>query len=223
MLSPARRLLKIIHPEGIPWPGTAFYNALSKSAVFQRNYELVARDVVNFCPVGSILDIGTGPGWLLLKLHHELPSLRITGIDASSSMVEKARKNIADAGLSHLIQIETGNASRLPFAEGSFDAVVSTGSMHHWKKPTSALNEVYRVLKHDGRALMYDLVSNTPQTVLDEVTREFGRLRTLLLRIHALEEPFYTRENFEALAQNTSFKAAITRFVGVQCCLFLEK
>ena len=122
MLSPARRLLKIIHPEGIPLPGTAFYNALSKSDVFQKNYELVAGDIASHCPAGSILDIGTGPGWLLLKLHHESPALRLQGLDASGSMVEKARKNIAEAGLSHVIEIVKGNAGRLPFADGSFDA-----------------------------------------------------------------------------------------------------
>ena len=61
-LSPARRLLKIFHPEGIPWPGTAFYNAISETTIFQRNYELVAKDILSYCLEGSILDIGTGPG-----------------------------------------------------------------------------------------------------------------------------------------------------------------
>jgi len=39
MLSLARSLLKILHPEGIPWPGTAFYNKVSETDLFQRHYE----------------------------------------------------------------------------------------------------------------------------------------------------------------------------------------
>jgi hypothetical protein len=61
-LSPARRLIKIFHPEGIPWPGTTFYNAISETSIFQRHYELVARDILSYCSEGSILDVGTGPG-----------------------------------------------------------------------------------------------------------------------------------------------------------------
>lgn len=223
MLSPARRLLKIFHPEGIPWPGTAFYNAISGTTIFQRNYELAARDIVSYCSEGSILDIGTGPGWLLVKLHQEFPRLLVTGLDASPSMVARARKNIANAGLSDVIEVKEGNASHIPFSDGSFDTVVSTGSLHHWKNPTAGLNDVYRVLKHGGYALMYDLVSDTPASVLKETAREFGTLKMVLLWIHAFEEPFYSRKDFELLARPTLFKEGRTRFVGAMCCLILKK
>jgi ubiquinone/menaquinone biosynthesis C-methylase UbiE len=223
MLSPARRLLKIFHPEGIPWPGTAFYDAISKTTIFQRNYELVAKDILGYCSEGSILDIGTGPGWLLVKLHQEFPRLLVTGLDASPSMVAKARKNMANAGLSDVIEIKEGNASHIPFSDGSFDTVVSTGSIHHWKNPTAGLNDVYRVLKHGGYALMYDLVSDTPASVLKETAREFGKLKMVLLWLHAFEEPFYSCKDFELLACPTSFNEGQTRFVGAMCCLILKK
>jgi len=47
-LSPARRLLKVFHPEAIPWPGTVFYNAISSTNIFQRNYELVAEHISDY-------------------------------------------------------------------------------------------------------------------------------------------------------------------------------
>ena len=55
----ARRVLKIFHPEGIPGIATYIYNAVSKTRIFQRNYDLVARDILNHCASGKILDIGT--------------------------------------------------------------------------------------------------------------------------------------------------------------------
>jgi len=223
MLSPARRLLKIFHPEGIPWPGTALYNKISQTGIFQRSYEWVARDILGYCSKGSILDIGTGPGWLLIKLHQKAPGLQVTGLDASPSMVDRARKNMADIGLSDAIKIEEGYANHMPFPDSAFDIVISTGSVHHWKDPVAGLNDVYRVLKNEGYALMYDLVSDIPASVLRDTAREFGKLKMMLLWLHAFEEPFYTRKEFELLARPTLFKKGRTRFVGVLCCLILKK
>jgi ubiquinone/menaquinone biosynthesis C-methylase UbiE len=223
MLSPARRLLKLIHLEGMPWPATVFYDALSRSTIFQKNYDLVAQDILEHCPGKRILDIGTGPGWLLVKLHRRVPGLQLTGVDVSAPMAAKARKNISSSSLAGDIRIETGSASLLPFHSNSFDAVVSTGSIHHWKDPTTALNEVYRVLRKGGVALLYDLVSDTPKEVLEEAAVDFGRLRAVLLRVHALEEPFYSRDAFAGLAQDLPFVQRSTRFVGIQFCLSLMK
>lgn len=218
-----RRLLKRIHPEGIPWPGSALYNAVSSTRLFQRHYELVAKDILSYGAQGSLLDIGTGPGWLLLKLHEQAPQMRLVGLDASAAMVAKARQNMAEAGLAGVIEIREGNASHLPFPDGAFDIVVSTGSIHHWKEPTAGLNEVHRVLKPGGHALMYDLVSDTPASVLAETRREFGRLRTWLFWLHGFEEPFYSREHFEALARPSRFQEGRTQFVGLLCGLILKR
>ncbi|OGP55546.1 MAG: hypothetical protein A2Y65_00880 [Deltaproteobacteria bacterium RBG_13_52_11] len=222
-LSLTRRLLKIFHPEGIPWIGTVFYNALSATTLFQRNYDVVAQDILSYGSEGSILDIGTGPGWLLVKLHQQAPRLRIIGLDTSASMVAKARKNMVAAGLSEEIEVKEGNASQLSFADNTFETVVSTGSIHHWKDPIGGLNEVYRVLKKGGNALLYDIVSDTPKPVLKEMARGYGRLKMMLLWLHAFEEPFYSHKAFEMLAQPSLFKAGRTRFVGVLCCLILRK
>jgi ubiquinone/menaquinone biosynthesis C-methylase UbiE len=223
MLSPARKLLKIFHPEGIPWPATIFYNAMSATNIFQCNYELVAKDIVNYCPEGRIVDIGTGPGWLLMKLYEQSSKLRVTGVDVSSGMVSKARKNIKQVGLSDVIEMKQGSADALPFDDKTFDVVVSTGSIHHWKKPETGLNEVYRILKPGGYALIYDIVSDTPKAVLQDAKRQFGRFRMFMLWIHAFEEPFYSTKEFEILPQSTLFKKGHVRFVGVLCCLTMKK
>ena len=222
-LSPARRLLKVFHPEAIPWPGTVFYNAISSTNIFQRNYELVAEHISDYGSEGSVLDIGTGPGWLLVKLRQKSPFLRLTGLDTSPSMVAKARKNIVGAGFSREIKVEEGDVSHIPFDADTFDTVVSTGSIHHWKDPVAGLNDIYRVLKPGGYALIYDIVSDTPKSVLKETAREFGRLRMVLLWLHAFEEPFYSYEDLGLLAQSSLLKEEQTMFVGVLCCLILKK
>ncbi len=222
-LSPMRKLLKFIHPEGIPWPGTLLYNSISQTQIFQSHYELIARDIASYCSEGNALDIGTGPGWLLMKLYRKSPALRLTGLDTSPTMVAKARENMESAGLSEVIEIKEGNVNHMPFADDSFDTVVSTGSIHHWKDPTAGLNDVYRVLKHGGYALMYDLVSDTPPSILKETAHEFGRLKMVLLWLHSFEEPFYSCNDFESLARPSLFKEGKIQFVGVMCCLILKK
>ena len=223
MLSPARKFLKIFHPEGIPWPATVLYNLLSSTDIFQQNYAFVAKDIGNYCSEGSNLDIGTGPGWLLMKIHDQLPDLRVTGLDVSPTMVAKARENIEKAGLSDVIEMKQGSADALPFDDNAFDVVVSTGSIHHWKQPEAGLNEVHRILKPGGYALIYDIVSDTPKALLREAKREFGRFRIFMLWIHAFEEPFYSTRGFELLPQPTLFREGQIRFVGVLCCLTLRK
>lgn len=211
------------HPEGIPGPAATLYDRLTGSRIFQRHYQLVAEEIARYATQGELLDVGTGPGWLLLKVHDLSPGLRLTGLDASPAMVERARMHLERAGLSDAIQIVLGNADKMPFPDASFTTVVSTGSIHHWKDAMSGLNEVHRVLKPGGLALIYDLVRGTPRHILRETRREFGLARILLFWLHAFEEPFYTQERLKGLAESTLFGGGETRYVGLLCCLALRK
>jgi ubiquinone/menaquinone biosynthesis C-methylase UbiE len=218
-----RQWLRRWHPEGIPWPGSILYNAVSRSSIFERHYRMVAEDLARYCRSGRVLDIGTGPGWLLLALQRSLPDVEAVGVDISAAMVSLAAKNLAGAGGSRPVEIRRAGVDALPVPDDSMDAVVSTGSLHHWKDPVAGLNEIHRVLKPDRYTLLYDLVSQVPAEVSREARAEFGVLRTALLWLHSLEEPFYSAEEMAALAAATRFGSGQTRFVGVLCCLVLRK
>lgn len=218
-----RRILKRVLPEGMRGIGAVFYNRISASQVFQKHYELVAGDVLTYCSNGSLLDIGTGPAWLLMKLYQQAPQMRLTGIDSSPEMLAVGRKNISAAGLTGKIELKEGNAAEIPYPDESFDSVISTASIHHWKKPEESFKEIYRVLKKGCYALMYDIVSDTPKTIFEQMRREYGRFKMFLLWVHSFEEPFYTQKNFEALVQTRAFKKEQTKFVGLLYCLILRK
>ena len=218
-----RNVLRRWHPEGIPWPGSVLYNAVSRSEMFRRHYTLVADHVANYCPAGRLLDIGTGPGWLLLALGRLLPELELVGVDISPAMIATAQQNLKREGGGMKIELKVAGAEALPFPANAFHAVVSTGSLHHWKNPITALNEVHRVLKMGGYALIYDLVRRLPPTVAQAARREFGPLRIHMLWLHSFEEPFYSPQDMLGLAPATPFLEADTQFVGVLCCLVLRK
>lgn len=103
-------------------------------------------------PPLRILDVGTGPGILsnlLSELGHE-----VTGIDASEGMLKRARSN--SFALQNSIQLLQGDGERLPFASGSFDAVVNRYVLWTLPQPEKALAEWQRVLLPGGRLVIID-------------------------------------------------------------------
>jgi ubiquinone/menaquinone biosynthesis C-methylase UbiE len=183
----------------------------------------VAEDVLSYCREGTLLDIGTGPAWLLLKLHQRSPSMRLVGIDSSPEMLARARETLSGAGLGNDIELKEGNAATIPYLDEVFDIVISTASVHHWKRPTVAFNEAYRILKKGGYALIYDVISDIPKSIIEQMKHEYGGLKMFLFWIHSFEEPFYTQKNFEAIAEATLFRKEQAKFVGLMYCLVLRK
>jgi ubiquinone/menaquinone biosynthesis C-methylase UbiE len=217
------RIVRALHPEGIPAGLAKVYNALSGTSIFLRHYDLIAEDVVKFCSAGKLLDIGTGPGRLLIPLHRQSPALQLTGADISEAMVMEAKRNIAVAGLSDTVNICQAGAGKLPFKDNAFDIVISTASLHHWKEPQECLAEIHRILKPGGMVLLYDLVKQMPKEVLAEGRKKYGRYRIFLLWLHSFEEPFYMPESMIELADPKLFENIHTRWTGLLCCLTLRK
>lgn len=77
---------------------------------------------------------------------------RYTGVDLTGTAVEATRRHFESLGLEGTFQVE--DAERLSFAGDSFDIVYSYGVLHHTSNPAAAINEVYRVLKPGGRAIV---------------------------------------------------------------------
>jgi len=79
----------------------------------------------------SILDLGSGPGFLACELAQEVGATgRIVAVDISSEMNSIASKRIAAAGLDDRVDVLEGDATALAFADAVFDASVYAG---HWR------------------------------------------------------------------------------------------
>jgi ubiquinone/menaquinone biosynthesis C-methylase UbiE len=124
----------------------------------RRFYRVVASELGSALPGGaSVLDVGTGPGRLLLELAQGRSDLRLVGVDPSGDMIRRARNHARTAGLEDRIEFETVPAESLPFPGGTFDLVLSTLSAHHWADPGAAINEQARALRPGGQLRIYDL------------------------------------------------------------------
>lgn len=98
----------------------------------------------------NVLEIGTGNG--AEGVMFALNGAYYTGVDLTDAALEATRRHFSVMGLTGTFQKE--NAEHLSFPDGSFDWVFSHGVLHHTPDIRAAIDEVYRVLKPDGRAIV---------------------------------------------------------------------
>lgn len=106
---------------------------------------------------GHALDIGTGPGLIPIMLAARVPRLRLTGVDLSEPMLQKARNAAEEAGVADQLDFRLSDAKSLPFSERSFDLVLCNSLLHHLPEPLALLNEISRVSKPGSAILLRDL------------------------------------------------------------------
>jgi len=113
-----------------------------------------------------VLDVGCGRGLLLTAAASRVPIGNAVGIDLwlakdqSGNRPEATLANARAEGVADRVEVQTGDARQLPFADGTFDVVVSHWVVHNLDKPTdraTALNEMARVLKPSGWLLIADI------------------------------------------------------------------
>ena len=98
---------------------------------------------------GDVLDVGCGYGMNFPYLTH---AKSITGIDFSPVMLNKARETMRGTGIK--VDLREGDAEALQFADSSFDTVISTLSTCSFFNPITALQEMRRVCKPNGKILL---------------------------------------------------------------------
>jgi ubiquinone/menaquinone biosynthesis C-methylase UbiE len=101
---------------------------------------------------GRVLDVGCGGGHISRLLADWKPTLRITGLDLSTAQIDRARH--AARGYGDRLSYVVGTATNLPFADDSFDALVSVGSIKHWPDRLLGLRECVRVVRPGGLVLI---------------------------------------------------------------------
>jgi ubiquinone/menaquinone biosynthesis C-methylase UbiE len=97
-----------------------------------------------------VLDIACGTGVLLAQVQHLEPTARSVGVDVTHAMLHVA------AGRLRGLPLVQGSGDSLPFANASFDCVVTTSALHYVEQPAMMLAEMKRVLAPGGAAIITD-------------------------------------------------------------------
>jgi SAM-dependent methyltransferase len=155
-----------IFPTGRPWAEDLGYpselanvpdGAVESFAGVANPWELG-----RLAPGEHVLDLGSGAGTDSLIAAQMVGSEgHVTGIDMTPQMLAKARAAAAEMGLRNVEFVE-GEAERLPFADASFDVVISNGVIDLIPDKDAVFAELYRVLVPDGRLQVADVTIQNP-------------------------------------------------------------
>jgi len=98
-----------------------------------------------------VLDVATGTGLVARELRRRY-SCRVVGLDQSEDMLSRARPLVGPV----YEQLVRGEAERLPFADGEFDALTFTYLLRYVDDPAAAMRELARVVRPGGRIAMLE-------------------------------------------------------------------
>ncbi len=130
-----------------------------------------------FEPTGDVLEIGAGSGAMAAELLSAHPQVAMTATDFDPAMVDAATQRLVAFG--DRATVRQADATALPFADGSFDSVVSWVMLHHTVEWEVALSEAVRVLRPGGHLVGYDLLSTGPMRLLHRTDDHHVRTMSL--------------------------------------------
>ncbi len=137
----------------------------------------------------SAVDIGCGPGDVMIRLARAVPGLHVTAIDGSAPMIALARDAIRAAGLEDRITLLRGQIPGVPLAEHAYDAILSKDLLHHLPDPSVLWKEVRRLGRSGAVVFVMDLIR--PSSPADA--------RRIVVSVAASEDPILQEDFYNSL------------------------
>lgn len=181
-----------------------------------------AKDVAQYIQDGdSVLEIAPGAGYLSIELS-KLGNFQITGMDISNDLVEICTNNAIEAGAQ--INFLQGNVSNMPFQSNAFNFMICVLAFKNFREPIKALNEMNRVLKPGGKALIIDLNRKASIKATKKVAENMGLTGKMAYIAAAIQRSVsYSRSEFETFISQTEFKEFTINDTNVGFSIILNK
>jgi ubiquinone/menaquinone biosynthesis C-methylase UbiE len=195
------------------WKGMGMEGWIARSYAFSRRNDMgefrrAARaSAERLRPGAHVLEVAPGPGFFSIELA-KIGEFQITGLDISHTAVRIASENAREARVK--VDFRHGNAAALPFADETFDFVYCSAAFKNFSEPVQALNEMYRVLRPGGEALIVDLAKDCSLEEIDRFVQTSGRraidawLTKLIFR-RVLLKRAYREQDFVRMAGESRF------------------
>ncbi|MCX8012084.1 MAG: class I SAM-dependent methyltransferase [Desulfobacterota bacterium] len=154
-----------------------------READFSEVNQAFACRVLEIVPqtAGVLIDLGCGPGDILIRTMKFIPRFFFIGLDASTEMIKLAVEEVKKNQYSQKIFFLQGDAKKLSFTSQTFDVIISNSLVHHLLDPLPLWEEVKRVIKPGGTVLFRDLCRpSTPEAAWEIVEKYSGNEPSLL-------------------------------------------
>ena len=131
---------------------------------------------------GAVLEVAPGPGYQAIEMARP-GTLRVTGLDISRTMVEIATESARAAEVS--VDFRQGDVTAMPFEKDSFDLIVCQAAFKNFKQPVNALDEMHRVLRPGGLAVIQDMNREAPNAAVAAEVRgmKLNRVNAFMTRL----------------------------------------
>ena len=202
-----------------------WYARLRRSGNQIEEYRKQAAQLTEGLPAGAkVLEVAPGPGYLAVEIAR-LGRFQVTGLDISHTFVQIGTENASQAGVS--IDFRQGDAAVMPFEADSFDLIVCQAAFKNFVHPASALDEMYRVLRNGGTAVIQDMSSQASHADIEQEVQKmhlgwwstFSTTATLEM----LKRRAYSPARFKRLAAESPFHGCEITTDGIGLEVRLKK
>ncbi|RSM66276.1 class I SAM-dependent methyltransferase [Amycolatopsis sp. WAC 01376] len=163
----------------------------------------------------KILEVAFGPGYFAVELARL--GFSVTGLDVAPTFVEIASEYARTEGVE--VSFREGDVAAMPFDDESFDFVVCQAAFKNFVWPVKSLDEMYRVLRPGGTAVVQDMNRDaTDGDIMREVaSMKLGKLAALTTRqtLGQLRRRAYTPVDFSGLVAETAFRTCAVTTAGI--------
>ena len=158
---------------------------------------------------GRMLEVPVGTGVITMPVYETLPKAQVQCLDYSENMIAFAQQRADKSGLKNVSFLQ-GDVGALPFADGSFDLVLSLNGFHAFPDKESAYREVFRVLKPGGIfcGCFY---------VVGECARTDWMIRHIYVPKGYFTSPFETLESLKARLMGSYVNGTISAVQSIAC------
>lgn len=163
----------------------------------------------------SMLDIGCGAGNYSLKLLGLLPKLKVSLVDLSLPMLERARERLSKAGC-HSVEILQSDIRDLNFGKGQFDIILAGAVFHHlrgdeeWRE---VFNQCYQALKPGGGLWIADLIEHENSAVQKVMWERYSQY-LIQAGGEDLRDKVFANIEQEDTPRGLNFQLALMREIG---------
>jgi len=174
---------------------------------------------------GHILELAPGPGYLSIEIA-KLGKYEIVGLDISKTFVNIASEQARAANVK--IEFRQGDAAYTPFPSNTFDFVICTSAFKNFPEPVRVIDEIFRILKRTGEALIIDLRKDASKVGINDYVNslKLSRINSFWTRFtfnHMLLRSAYTKLQFQDFAARSLFGTCKTVDQGIGLEVWFQK